>query len=130
MKRASQEIRLESPSGRRLEWLAGIYYSDEWPTLDQYIAALDSQLRPITALNPYFEGHFPTSYLEASVFETLTYRITDRFDLTGGLRWLTNRQKVEVENLPNYLVPAGDFVTHAAETPKTYAFGARFRPQP
>lgn len=130
VKRASQELRLDSPSGQRLEWLAGMYYSYEWPTLDQYIDALDSQLRPIPALTPYFEGHFPTSYAEAAVFGTLTYRITDRLDLTAGLRWLTNRQRVESDIPPNYLIPASDSVVHSAETRSTYAFGAGFRLQP
>jgi len=130
VKRASQEIRLDSPSGQRLEWLAGLYYSYEWPTLYQYIDALDSQLRTIPALTPFFQGRFPTSYAEAAAFGTLTYWITDRLDLTAGLRRLTNRQRVETDIVPNHLIPASDSVVHSAETRSTYAFGAGFHLQP
>jgi outer membrane receptor protein involved in Fe transport len=130
VRRASQEIRLVSPSGQHLEWVAGTYYSSEKATDNQYIDVLDSQLKPIPALNPFFAALIPATYSEAAVFGTMTYRIADQFDLTGGLRWLTNRQKVENDILPNYYLPVSDSVTRSAETPSTYLFSARFRPQP
>jgi outer membrane receptor protein involved in Fe transport len=70
--------------------------------------------------------------MEGAVFGTLTYRITDKFDLTGGLRWLTNRQKIDQYIPPNYYAPgvAGHTQVRSAETPETYAFSARFRPRP
>jgi iron complex outermembrane recepter protein len=130
VRRASQEIRLASPPGQRLEWLIGAYYSDENASNNQYLDALDSRLNLIPALNPFFVGYIPSTYTEVAVFGTLTYRIADQFDLTGGLRWLANRESVGQNILPGLYVPASHSLTRSAETPKTYAFGARYRPQP
>jgi outer membrane receptor protein involved in Fe transport len=130
VRRASQEIRLASPSGQRLEWLIGAYYSDENASNNQYLDALDSRLNLIPALNPFFVGYIPSTYTEVAVFGTLTYRIADQFDLTGGLRWLANRESVGQNILPGLYVPASHSLTRSAETPKTYAFGARYRPKP
>jgi outer membrane receptor protein involved in Fe transport len=130
--RVSQEVRLASPSGQRLDWLAGAYYTHEQGWNDQYVDALDAQLNPIPTLNPYFEWHIPTTYSEAAVFGTLTYRVTDEFDLTGGLRWLTNTQQWDVYVLHNYENPGstGHTQSRSAETPATYTFSASFRPRP
>jgi iron complex outermembrane recepter protein len=129
-KRFSQELRLASPSGQRLEWVVGAYFSNENSFSDQYQDVFDSQLQLIPALNPYFIAHTPSTYTEASLFGTLTYPITDRFDLTAGLRWLTNRQKIESDTPPSYSAPASYSVSRFQESPDSYAFGARFRPQP
>jgi outer membrane receptor protein involved in Fe transport len=130
VKKVSQEVRLASESGQRLEWLAGVYYTDEKASNDQYSDALDSQLKLIPALNPFFSAHIPSSYTEVAVFGTSTFRIADQFDLTGGLRWLTNKQTVDVQIPPGLLVPGSDSQARSAEKPKTYAFGARYRPRP
>jgi len=130
VKRFSQELRLTSASGQRLEWLVGAYYSHEKATNNQYVDALDGQLELIPALNPFFAAHIPSSYDEAAVFGTSTYRITDRFYLTAGLRWLTNRQTLAQEILPGGFIPASQSASRSSETPTTYAFGARFRLQP
>jgi len=131
-KRVSQEVRLASPSGQRLEWLAGAYYTHEQGWNDQYLDALDSQLNPIPALNPYFEWHIPSTYREAAVFGTVTYRVTERFDLTGGLRWLTNRQEADLYVVHDQQNPlyTGHTQAGSAETPGTFTFSASFRPRP
>jgi iron complex outermembrane recepter protein len=127
---ASQEIRLASPPDQRLVWLAGMYYSNEKASNDQYLEALDSQLQLIPALNPFFVEHISSTYTEVAVFGSLTYRIADKFDLTGGLRWLANKQYVDQDTLPNSYAPANNSITRTTETPKTYSFGARYHPQP
>jgi len=129
-RRVSQEFRLASPSGQRLEWLAGAYYTHEDGWNNQYVEGLDSLLNPIPALNPYFEWHIPYTYSEAAAFGTVTYMLTDSFDLTGGLRWLTNRQEGDLYIIHNYENPASTGHTQArsAETPATYVFSASFRP--
>jgi iron complex outermembrane recepter protein len=130
VKRASQEIRLASSSGQRLEWLAGSYYSHEKASNDTYLEALDSQLQLIPALNPFFTEYIPSTYTEFAVFGSLTYRIVDHFDLTAGLRWLANRQYVDQDTLTGLYAPASNTITRTADTPKTYSFGARYHPQP
>jgi len=128
VRRASQEIRLATPSGQRLEWLAGIYYSGEKALLNQNFDALDNQLQLIPALNPFFVEQIPSSYTEVAGFGSLTYRIADPFDLTAGLRWLANRQYVDQDTLPNFFSAASNSITRTAETPRNYSFGARYHP--
>jgi iron complex outermembrane recepter protein len=130
-KKVSQEFRFASPSGHRLDWVVAAYYTQERAWYDGYTDVLDKQLNLIPALNPLAELHAPSTYSEGAVFGTLTYRITDRFDLTGGLRWLTNRQKVDQYTPPSYSNPEGapPSQVRSAETPGTYAFSARFRPR-
>jgi len=129
-RKASQEFRFASPSGQWLEWVAGAYYTAERGWLDSYLNALDAQLNPDTALSA--QQFFPSTYREAAVFGTLTYRASDKFDLTAGLRWLTNRQQVDQYFPPNSVFPdvAGHTQIQSAETAGTYSFGARFRPRP
>jgi iron complex outermembrane recepter protein len=131
-KKFSQEFRLASAPGQRLEWLSGVYYTNEQGSSDTYWDVLDNQLNLVPAMNPFREEHAPSIYSEAAVFGTLTYRVTDEFDLTGGLRWLTNRQKVDQYIPPNYDAPevAGHTEVRSAETPGTYTLSARFRPGP
>jgi outer membrane receptor protein involved in Fe transport len=131
-KKASQELRFASPSGQRLEWLAGAYYTAEQGWYDSYAEPLDAQLDPDPALSPFFEELLPSTYSEAAVFGTLSYRVSDTFDLTGGLRWLTNRQQIDQYVPPNYYFPevAGHTQIKSAETVGTYSFSARFRPRP
>jgi iron complex outermembrane recepter protein len=88
----SQEIRLTSPSGQRLEWIGGLYYTREATDFAQTLTAFD------TATSGPFPG-FPTSVLSApllnppTVFHdyagylTLTYHFTPKFDLEAGGRY-------------------------------------------
>jgi outer membrane receptor protein involved in Fe transport len=130
--RFSQEIRVVSKSGSRLEWLAGAYYGNERAATEQYSDALDSELNLIPALNPFFAQSYPSTYSEFAAFGTSTYRISDRFDLTGGLRWLTNRQSVDAHVFANELPPppAGDYIARSDEQRTTYTIAARYRLRP
>jgi iron complex outermembrane receptor protein len=130
VKRVSQEVRLASEFWQRLEWLAGVYYTDEKDSNDQYLDAIDSQLKLIPALSPFFAAHLPSTYTEFAGFGSLTYKITDQFDLTGGLRWLANKQYLGLDILPGEFIPASNSIQRSAEKPKTYSFGARYRPRP
>jgi iron complex outermembrane recepter protein len=127
--RFSQEIRLVSRAGQRFEWQTGVYYDNEEASNHQYVDALDSHLNLIPALNPFFAASVPSMYTETAVFGTLTYRINDRFDITGGLRWLTNRQRVESTILPNIYIPESNSIEWSADKPTTYAVSARWHPQ-
>ena len=129
VERFSQEIRLVSRAGQRFEWQAGVYYDNEEASNHQYADALDSHLNLIPALNPFYEALIPSMYTETAVFGTLTYRINDRFDVTGGLRWLTNRQRIETYIPPSIYLPESSSIERSAEKPTTYAASARWHPQ-
>jgi len=123
VRRFSQEVRLTSPSGHALEWLAGAYYSQENASNSGSTDPLDSRLAPIPSLPSFFAADYPTTYKETAFFGTLTYKITPAFDVTGGLRWLTNAQTVEQNVVSG---PAIHTVAQAAGDATNYAMGARY----
>ena len=100
-KKWTQEIRLTSPSGNRLEWLVGLFYTNEDNTHDQIVHPLDNSGQVIDALDPFAIVALPNKYKEYAIFGNATYKFTDRFHLTGGLRWAENKQKFnQVTQIP------------------------------
>jgi iron complex outermembrane receptor protein len=94
----TQEFRLVSPAGRRVEWLAGLFYTHEKSANSQLATVQDANYQPITGpyaaiFNPFFVfASLPTTYSEYAAFGNLTFNITDKWDLTGGLREAHNNQ--------------------------------------
>lgn len=92
LEKITQEIRLASPGGERLEWLIGGFFTDEDSANEQSIRAFDVDRTPLPGLDPLAIAELPSSYKEYAAFGSLTYRFSDRVDITGGLRWAHNRQ--------------------------------------
>ena len=89
----TQEVRLASTGGGRVDWLLGAFYTDEDVTQFQTIRALlPDGTTPVPGLDPLADIALPSSYEETAVFGELTYYFTDRFDLTAGVRWAGNDQ--------------------------------------
>ena len=88
----TQEVRLASPSGQKLEWLAGVFYTHEDASNHEQINGYDSSGVPLAGFNPLELVTLPSTYQEYAFFGDLTYHFTDWFDLTGGLRYAHNDQ--------------------------------------
>jgi len=94
----SQEIRLASDGGDAFQWLVGAFYQHidreygqnlPTPGYDAFLAARG--LPPSTAFNappntPYFSD-VPFTFKQLALFGEGTYRFTDQWSLTGGLRY-------------------------------------------
>lgn len=101
----SQELRLASPTGRRFEYLAGVYFQKDglYSQVDLTYSFLNANLNaapaasPLRALIPYLpiaqEILFSQDETSYSVFGSLTWNISEQLKLTGGLR----RSRVEKE---------------------------------
>lgn len=123
----SQELRLVSPSGGTFEWLAGAYYLDtKFERGDKGQTAI-FELLPAAArlaLSPtlppqvvmgqpgdkgFLDSRASSEYF--AVYGQATYRLSDQFALTGGLRWQTETKKASLNNravfTPNPNLPAG-----------------------
>jgi outer membrane receptor protein involved in Fe transport len=87
----TQEIRLLTPTGERVEWLAGLFYTREANPDDvtYYYANLAP---PGSIVGTALYGTFPTTFAEYAAFTDLTFHITDRFDIQFGGRESQNRQ--------------------------------------
>jgi outer membrane receptor protein involved in Fe transport len=98
LKKFTQEIRLASPEGQKLEWLVGGFYTHETGANYEVFNAYDDAGAPLPGLNPLEYANLPSTYEEYAVFGDATYHFTDWFDLTAGVRYAHNSQKfVEIE---------------------------------
>ena len=89
----TQELRLTSPSGNRLEWLIGGYYTHETGSFYQAFDVYGPQGGAvIPALTPLEFVNLPSTYEEYAVFGNATYHFNQWFDLSAGLRYAHNDQ--------------------------------------
>ena len=109
----SQELRLTSPSGKALEWLAGAYYlhtSLEWGNLGRTPTFVLGPAAPYIPLTPslpsdivigqngdvgYQSSQAYSDY--GALFGQATWHLSDQFSLAGGLRRQDERQHDSVD---------------------------------
>jgi outer membrane receptor protein involved in Fe transport len=98
LKKWTQEFRLQSPTGGKVEWMAGAFYTHEDSANHQLVNVYDANYQPITGpaaiyFNPFFAyAEVPTIYKEYAFFGDITWNLSPKFDVTGGLRYAHNTQ--------------------------------------
>lgn len=122
MDKFTQEVRLAQSGGKALEWALGAFYTQEDAENDQEFALLDSAGQP--APNTLFFYSGPSRYEEYAAFGDVTYHFSEKFDLSGGLRYARNRQRFEQFG-------AGAFgqsspLSRSSENVATYLANARY----
>ena len=85
----TQELRLAG-SGHYLDWLVGGFFTRENTTLAQNLPAFNPDGSP-AAFN-LLTVDLPSYYKEYAGFATLTGHVTERLDVTGGIRLAHNTQ--------------------------------------
>jgi iron complex outermembrane receptor protein len=83
---ASQELRLASPGGSRVDWLVGAYYYDADESRDYF------QLTPVIDPEPTDDSFSTYGETTIAVFGQATLQLGDRWSVAGGLR-LSNEQR-------------------------------------
>ena len=92
LRKRTQEFRFVSPAHVGVEWLVGAFYTQEDGQQVRDVFAIDTAGRPIPQLPLRFLFvEFPSQYEEVAGFGSATLRLTDRFDVTAGVRWARNR---------------------------------------
>ena len=96
----TQEFRLASPSGGKVEWLVGAFYTKEEYHRFQTLHTLFLDGSPVDLtgfggpnLEPFGFFDVPSTYEESALFGDVTYKFTDRFDLTAGIRGAHHRDR-------------------------------------
>src|SRR5690606_4169135 len=95
----SQELQLSGSSlDGRLTWIAGLFYSDESP---------EDRSTTITAFDATFpaprEDKMSQETTSYAVYTQGTYKVTDKFSTTLGLRYSRDEKQLDVTNFATNL---------------------------
>ena len=131
----TQEVRLQSKSGERFEWLLGGFYSNEDGDNYQYVALNRLDGAPLPApwndiIGVLGELVIPSSYEETAVFANASYRFTDRFKLGAGVRFSRNDQEFEQNVVGGVLIPLGVQDNTSREDVFTWSLTPQFQVTP
>lgn len=122
MRKFTEEVRLASPTGQPLEWQLGSFYTHENISAQSRLGALGAGLVPLP-IN-LAESDTPSNYREYAFFGDLTWHLTERFDVTGGIRWAHNDQNF-TQNASGLLLHSAPMAT-SDESVTTYLANARY----
>jgi len=144
VRKFSQELRLASSGDGPLQYVVGAFYTHEKANASTNVVGFDPNFQEVPTLNPAIGFGLRDTYEEIAGFGNLTYKFSDAFDLTGGLRvgrisqtygqtfFGSDAAAFNTVLLLQGLnpVPADTGTTRGAETVKTYLLTARYRFSP
>ncbi|WEK00220.1 MAG: TonB-dependent receptor [Candidatus Sphingomonas phytovorans] len=90
LRKVTEELRLSSKPGAKLEWLIGAFYDDERTPTVQTINTINPTTAAFVSNLAVFD--FPTTYKEYSFFGDATYHFTRQLSLQVGMRYSHNKQ--------------------------------------
>lgn len=129
-KKWTEEVRLTSASSDKLEWMLGFFYTDEDNSHDQIVRALDASGEVLPAFDPFAIVALPNTYKEYAVFGNATWKISEKFHISGGLRWARNEQTfTQVTQIPLLGLDSGGSGTSEEEI-VTYSVSPQFNVNP
>jgi iron complex outermembrane receptor protein len=125
-KKFTQEVRLASSGGKLIDWIIGGFYTDEKSDSISRLVGYnaDGSLFPVNLLG----GHLPSTYKELAGFGNVTAHLSDKLDVTGGLRYAHNQQSY-TQDTTGILAPPVP-TQYSKEGVVTYLADARYRFSP
>ncbi|PZQ24151.1 MAG: hypothetical protein DI569_01810 [Sphingopyxis macrogoltabida] len=129
LKKWTQELRLASASGGRFEWLIGGFYTDEETSNSQLVRSFDMAGNPIAPLDPLAIVGLPATYKEYAVFGNATFKFSEQFEITGGLRWARNEQTF-TQISEGAIVPTANDPGESSESVWTFSVSPQFHITP
>jgi iron complex outermembrane receptor protein len=130
LRKRTQEVRLVSPSGSDFEWLVGAFYTQEDGDQVRDVLAIDGAGQPIPQLPARFLFvEFPSRYEEVAGFGSATLDLTDRLDITAGVRVARNAQRFRQISggLESVIGPPIEVAGSSAENVLTYSVSPRWQ---
>jgi outer membrane receptor protein involved in Fe transport len=114
----SQEIRLTSHDSGGLHWVAGAFYSELHSVWNE-IGISPLNATPTVPDGSYFISWNPYTVKQTALFADGSYKITDQWKLSAGVRWYTYKsQQLEYSwglDGPNFTPPPASLVTTASD---------------
>ncbi len=120
----AQELRLASNTSRRLDWLVGGFYTRENSEVATVLRAYDGAEQPRPD-DEVLSSVLPSRYEEYSAFGNVTWHLTDKFDVTGGLRFARYDQQFSQTGIG--LLGASTPFRQTQDEVLTYLANARYR---
>ena len=97
----SQEIRLASPQGRRVEYVTGLFASGmKLYERRHFLFNLSEDADPAAALYLFTLGDQNTEHRDYAFFGEADFHMTDKLTLTGGVRWTHDKTSVTLDGKP------------------------------
>ena len=118
----TQEVRLASRTGARFEWQIGGFYTHEDVVNRIKFFSYGAGLTPFP-LN-LATADIPSSYQEYAAFGNLTWHLTDKLDVSGGIRWSHNNQSY-TQNATGILLGSAP-TSYSRESVTTYLANLRY----
>lgn len=122
-KKFTQELRLASNGTGTIDWLVGGFFTNENSRNGQLIVPYDANgsIAPVDLATIAI----PSRYRELAAFGNLTWHITERFDVSGGLRYARNTQRFE--QIGSGLLIGSQPQARSSDDVVTYLANARYR---
>lgn len=92
----SQEIRLASPRDQHYHWVVGAHYFTDRIDSDAASGTLPTAQKPVGRANAYSDTVYRHDSESYALFGNLTYNVTERLALTGGLRWSREEKSIDL----------------------------------
>src|SRR5262249_21758131 len=90
------ELRLASPSQQTLEWVTGVFYTNEDAQAGQTgLALIPGTDEPDPTFNPLIVTDEPSHFREGAVFGNATYHFNPSWDVSAGVRDSQDKQSVQ-----------------------------------
>jgi outer membrane receptor protein involved in Fe transport len=125
LEKFTQEVRIASTGNGPFTWLVGGFYTHEKSFQGQRVRSFDMDGNVIAPLDPLAIVELPATYEEYAIFGNATFRISDQFDITGGLRWAHNDQDFRQVS-SGAIVPAADDPGKSSESNFSFSISPQF----
>ena len=129
MKKFSAELRFVSERIGAFEFVAGGFYTNEKSRYPFTITARNAAGTPLpTPFDILFRSTSFSNYEEYAAFGNLTFYLTDRLDVTGGIRYAKNDQNSSGPGGILFYAPTPPTSTSFSDDATTYLATIRYRP--
>ena len=120
-RKKTQEFRLTSQTRGAIDWLAGLYYTNEEGTNRQ-------RLFGTMPAGELFLATLPSKYTDTAVYGNVTWNLSPALALTGGVRVFRNSQSFVQDTVAIPALGGVNSVTNTSkETSETYLLTAKYK---
>jgi len=127
LKKFSEELRAASQIGKHVDWVAGVFYTNERVSNQWALYAFDKAYQPIMSFAPSINfWSIPSTFSETAGFGDVTFKLTDAIEFAGGFRSAYDTQNYRSE-IGGAAMPTTDESGQSSAQVTTWLVTARYR---